>query len=142
MVTTLSCYYLDQALTDDDLQFVEQALLGPWAKFRTGASALVQKRVPLVLPAPDLSGAYTGTPEQRAARLRSNLLRAGIRSDIGHQVVWLVPRDPEWDALFQFAIRDETGFGPYAVQRWLVESGEAVRAKIRVIDTQMMLKNL
>ena len=56
MPLTLSCYYLDEPLSEEELQFVTQTLIGPWAKFRSGAAALVQKRVPAVLPMPDANG--------------------------------------------------------------------------------------
>ncbi len=139
---SLSCYYLDEPLTDDERDFVERVLLGPWAKFKTGAAALVQKRVPQVLPVPDADGTYTDSREQRAERIRPNLQRAGIRADNGRQVVWIMPRDTEWDAIFQYAIREETGLAPFVVQRWFVENGVAVRKDVRVVDTQMLIQRL
>jgi len=142
MALVLSCYYLDEALSDDELQFVTQTLTGPWAKFRTGASALMQKRVPAVLPMPDADGVYTEAREQRAERIRPNLQHAGIRADCGRQVVWVMPRDRDWDAIFQFAIREETGLAPYVAQRWFMEDGVQVRGRVRVVDTQMLLRGL
>lgn len=142
MPLVLSCYYLDEPLADDELQFVSQVLIGPWARFRTGASAICQKRVPAVLPLPEADGTYAEGREQRAERVRANLRHAGIRADAGRQVVWVMPRDPEWDAIFQFAIREETGFGPYVAQRWFPENDTLVRGKVRVIDTQMLLRGL
>jgi hypothetical protein len=142
MIVTLSCYYLDEPLSDDELRFVEKVLLGPWAKFKTGASALVQKRVPLVLPTPDINGEYAEDREQRAERVRPNLQHAGIRADNGRQIVWVMPRDTEWDAIFQYAIREETGLAPFVVQRWFVENGVPVRKDARVVDTQMLIQGL
>lgn len=142
MSLILSCYYLDEALTDEELRFLTQALVGPWAKFRTGATAILQRRVPAVLPLPDEGGAYQDTREQRAERIRANLRHAGIRADAGRQVVWVMPRDMEWDAIFQFAIREETGFAPFVAQRWFMEQGEAVRGEMRVIDTEMLWRGL
>jgi hypothetical protein len=142
MPQPLSCYYLDEPLTDDELAFVQQTLIGPWAKFKTKAGSLVQKRVPAVLPAPNAHGRYEESREQRAERMRANLRHAGIRNDNGCQVVWVMPRDPEWDAIFQFAIREETGFAPFVAQRWFVDSGVPVRGSIRVIDTQMLIEKL
>lgn len=142
MALTLSCYFLDDALSRDERQFVESAMLGPWAKFKTGATALTEKRVPLVLPLPDAQGHYPGTPEQRATSVRSHLRHAGIRSDTGRQVVWIMPQDPEWDAIFQYAIREETGFAPYVVQRWYRQQNSIVRGKVRVVDTQMLIEGL
>jgi hypothetical protein len=78
----------------------------------------------------------------RAERVRSNLRHAGIRADAGRQVVWVMPQDADWDAIFQFAIREETGFAPYVAQRWFPEDGELVRGRVRVIDTDMMLRGL
>lgn len=142
MAFTLSCYYLDEPLSDDELQFVQSTLIGPWAKFRTAASDLEQKRVPAVLPLPDADGIYAESREERAERVRSNLRHAGIRADAGRQVVWVMPRDADWDAIFQFAIREETGFAPYVAQRWFPEDGQLVRGRVRVIDTDMMLRGL
>lgn len=142
MPFALSCYYIDEPLTDGELQFVTQVLIGPWAKFKTRASSLVHKRVPLVLPAPDENGLYAGDREQRAERIRPNLQHAGIRADSGHQVVWVMPRDTAWDAIFQFAIREETGLAPFVVQRWFIEDGSPVRKNARVVDTQMLIQGL
>lgn len=142
MPSTLSCYYLDEPLTDEDFAFAERILIGPWARFRTHASSLIQRRVPAVLPLPDEYGRYPQTREQRAQRMRANLRHAGIRADCGHQVVWVMPRDREWDAIFQYAIREETGFGPWVAQRWYDEGGVLVRRDLRLVDTQMLLSGL
>jgi hypothetical protein len=142
MAFILSCYYLDEALDEQDLQFVRQTLVGPWAKFKTGAASLAQKRVPSVLPAPDANGLYAEAREQRAERVRPNLRRAGIHADVGRQVVWVMPRNTEWDAIFQFAIRQETGVAPFVVQRWFMEKSELVRRQARVVDTQMLMRGL
>ncbi|HYD96975.1 MAG TPA: hypothetical protein VEC01_16725 [Noviherbaspirillum sp.] len=142
MALILSCYFLDEPLDDDELQFVRQTLIGPWARFRTGASGLVQKRVPSVLPLPDADGIFAQSKEQRAGRICANLRHAGIHADAGRQVIWVMPRDPEWDAIFQFAIREETGYAPYVAQRWFEENGLLVRGRVRVVDTNMLLRGL
>jgi hypothetical protein len=142
MPLTLSCYYLDEPLSDNELQFVSQTLIGPWARFRTGATALTQKRVPAVLPLPDEVGIYAQNREQRADAVRMNLRHAGIRADAGRQVVWATPRDSDWDAIFQYAIRLETGFAPFVAQRWFMENGILMRSSVRVVDTQMLLRGL
>jgi hypothetical protein len=142
MARVLSCYFLDAPLAANELQFVRQTLLGPWAKFKTGASSLAQKRVPSVLPAPDQHGLYAEDRERRAERVRGNLRHAGIRADAGHQVVWVMPRDAEWDAIFQFAIRLETGFAPFVAQRWFMENGVLVRGDVRVVNTHMLMQGL
>lgn len=143
MTFILSCYYLDEPLSLEELLFTEQTLLGPWAKFKTGAASLVERRVPLVLPAPDSAGRYDDLPEQRARRIRGNLLHAGIAADIGRQVVWIMPADVRWDAIFQFAIREATGLAPFVVQRWYRNAHQqVVRGQVRVIDTQMLITGL
>lgn len=142
MPATLNCYYLDQPLSEEELQFVAQTVTGPWARFKTGASELRQVRVPAVLPLPDASGHYTESREQRAHRVCLNLRHAGIRADAGRRVVWVMPRDVEWDAIFQFAIREETGYAPFAVQRWFLQDDVPVRGTLRVIDTDMLLRGL
>lgn len=140
MSRDLSCYYLDEPLCEAELDFAGGILLGPWARFRTGASALTQKRVPAVLPLPDDHGVYGQTREERARIVAANLRHAGIRQDNGRQVVWVMPHDKEWDAIFQFAIRKETGYGPYVVQRAADESD--MQNGMRVIDTHMLLSRL
>ncbi len=128
MVQRLSCYYLDAPLAEDELRLLEQTFLGPWARFKTGASALLQKRVPLVLPVPEANGLYQENRERRAGRVRANLRHAGIRSDIGHQVVWVMPGDIEWDAIFQYAIRIETGFAPFFCRAAMVRGKRRARS--------------
>lgn len=142
MARVLPCYYLDAPLAANEMQFVRQALIGPWAKFKTGASSLAQKRVPAVLPVPDRHGVYAEDREQRAERVRSNLRHAGMRADAGRQVVWVMPRDAEWDAIFQFAIRLETGFAPFVAQRWFMENGILVRGDVRVVNTHLLMQGL
>jgi hypothetical protein len=142
MAQRLSCYYLDSPLSENELQFVEQTFLGPWAKFRTGAASIMQKRVPLVLPAPGPNGLYAQDREQRAEKVRANLRHAGIQGDTGRQVVWVMPRDSEWDAIFQYAIRIETGFAPFVAQRWFMEKGSLVRGHVRIVDTHMLIQGL
>ncbi|RJF97250.1 hypothetical protein [Noviherbaspirillum saxi] len=138
----LSCYYLDEPLTEQELQFVHQALVGPWARFPNGASALLQKRVPAVLPLPDTDGNYVQSREERAEGVRANLRHAGIRADNGRQVLWVMPRDSDWDAIFQFAIREETGFAPFVAQRWFDEGGQRTRGAVRVVNTEILLRGL
>ncbi|KRB94180.1 hypothetical protein [Noviherbaspirillum sp. Root189] len=138
----LSCYYLDEPLDEPELQFVGQVLIGPWARFPSRASALTQKRVPAVLPLPDGNGGYAQSREERAEGVRANLRHAGIRADNGRQVVWVMPRDSDWDAIFQFAIREETGFAPFVAQRWFEESGTRIRGTIRVVNTELLLRGL
>ncbi len=142
MPRILSCYYLDEALDEDELSFVTQALIGSWSKFRTGASDIQQKRVPAVLPLPDRDGIYEQSREERAEGVRANLRHAGVRADNGRQVIWVAPRDSECDAIFQFAIREETGFAPFVAQRQFDDRGIAVHGGLRVIDTQMLLSRL
>lgn len=142
MAILLPCYYLDEPLGEDELDFVRQTLVGPWAKFKTGAADVEQKRVPAVLPAPDEHGVYKESREQRAERIRANLRHAGIRAFNGRQVVWVMARDTEWDAIFQYAIREETGYAPFVVQRWFVKAGGVARGPLRVLDTEMMIRAL
>lgn len=140
MPRILSCYYLDEPLSESELDVVGGILLGPWARFRTGATSLAQRRVPAVLPLPDDDGVYSQTREERARIICPNLRHAGIRQDNGHQVAWVMPRDKDWDAIFQFAIRNETGYGPFVVQR--ASDGIDMQDGMRVIDTHMLLSRL
>lgn len=142
MTLVLSCYYLDEPLSEEELQFALRTLTGPGASFRTGAKTLLQRRVPAVLPLPGHDGAYAESPERRAERIRAHLQHAGIRADGGRQVVWVMPRDRDWDAVFRYAIQRETGFAPFVAQRWFDEQGEQVRGTMRIIDTEMLVRGL
>jgi hypothetical protein len=142
MEKILSCYYLDEPLTDEELQFLSQTLLGPWARFKTGATVLQQKRVPAILPLPDENGHYAQSREQRAFHIRNNLRHAGIHADCGRQVVWVTPRDADWDAIFQFAIHNETGVAPFVAQRWYVENDVVTRGTIRLVNTELLWRGL
>jgi len=142
MASPLPCYFLDEALSESELQFVAQTLIGPWARFKTRAAGLEQKRVPAVLPLPDEHGVYAQSREQRAELVRANLRHAGIRAHNGRQVVWVMPHDIGWDAIFQYAIREETGYAPYVAQRWFLEGEVLVRGEVRVVDTQMLISAL
>lgn len=142
MRTPLSCYYLDEALDTEELDFVGRTLLGPWARFKTGTTELKQIRVPFVIPVPDAHGVYDLNPEQRAQGISANLRHAGILADQGRRVAWVMPHDISWDAIFQFAIRRTTGQGPFVVQRWFAQEGQLVRGPVRVIDTQMLIEGL
>jgi hypothetical protein len=142
MSAILSCYYLDEPLAEHDLRFVENAVIGPWAKFKTQAAMVKQKRVPLVLPAPDAGGHYAQDCTQRAELVRHNLRHAGMRGDSGRQIVWVAPRDAEWDAIFQCAIRKETGFAPFVAQRWFLKDGALRRGPVRVVNAQMLIEGL
>jgi hypothetical protein len=94
------------------------------------------------LPVPDEHGVYAEDREQRAERVRGNLRHAGMQADAGRQVVWVMPRDAEWDAIFQFAIRLETGFAPFVAQRWFMENGILVRGEVRVVNAHMLMQGL
>jgi hypothetical protein len=142
MALILPCFYLDMPLSDAEVVFVRQSLIGPWAKFKTGAADIAQQRVPAVLPAPDETGHYAESREARAERIRANLRHAGITKWNGRQVLWIMPRDREWDAIFQFAIREETGYGPYVAQRWFPDNGALVQGTMRIVDTDTMLRAL
>jgi hypothetical protein len=142
MQTTLSCYFLDEALDEAELDFAARTLLGPWARFKTGAAALRQVRVPAVLPLPDAEGVYASSREERAIQVCNNLRHAGIRADAGRRVVWVTPQDTDWDAIFQFAIREETGLAPFVAQRWFKQDGVLVRGSLRVVDAELLLRGL
>lgn len=142
MALILPCFYLDTPLSDTEMTFVRHSLIGPWAKFKTGAADVAQRRVPAVLPLPDETGRYAESPEARAERIRANLRHAGIREWNGRQVLWIMPRDRDWDAIFQFAIREETGYGPYVAQRWFPDNGTLVQGTMRIVDTDTMLRAL
>jgi len=142
LTSLLPCYYLDQPLDTEELRFVQHTLIGPWARFRTGAAALQQRRVPAVLPLPDTAGGYAQSRAQRATQVRAHLRHAGLRADCGRQVVWVMPADADWDAVFRYAIWQETGLAPFVAQRWFAQGGRMVRGSLRVIDTQQLLRRL
>ena len=132
--TVINCYYMDEPLTEEEQEFVGRTLLGPWARFKTGAKSLAQRRVPTVLPTRNADGSFDQDMEERVRVARANLRRAGIGDDRGHQVAWIGARDAHWTGLMMFAIGEETGFAPYFVKRWFLEGEAFVRGEIQIID--------
>lgn len=144
MTRVLSCYYLDEALSPAERDLVAQTLLGPWARFKTGAQELSEWRVPNVLPLFDGQDNSALAQEAQAEKLVRNLRHAGISRDKGIQVLWVAPAEMRWDALFHFAIMKETGMAPFVLQRWFVQGdrgdrGDQVeRGQAKIFDTHML----
>jgi len=131
----LHCYYLDEPLNDEEREFVEATLLGPWARFKTGAKSLGQRRVPSVLPMPGAEFSNEKSWEKMFGILSNNLSHAGIGDDRGKQVAFIGPREIRWAALFQNVIYEETGFMPYLLKRWFPVGDDFERQEIQIIDT-------
>lgn len=130
----LHVYYLDEPLSDEERQFIERTLLGHWADFKTGATGLEQRRIPMVLP-------IDGDFASRIQTARGNLRRAGIGDDSGRQVAWIGTRDLSWTPIFMMAIAEETGFQPYFLKRWWPDSSsdEMTRGELQIIDAQGLM---
>src|SRR5690606_30287043 len=112
MKKKLSCYYIDEPLSQEERDFAAETMLGPDARFPTGAVDIEERRIPNVLPIPGKDGLFADEPSSHIAMIKNNLRRAGIRSDGGIQVLFVLPRSMQWGALFQVAIYEETGFHP------------------------------
>jgi len=133
-------YYLDEPLIDEEVVFVTNSVL---EKDFTGQGCdkiFEQIRVPGVWPTPNSKGQYEGTgPKSHINLVRKNLQKAEISRDAGKQVVWVMPKETYWGAIFQMAIFEETGFHPYTAQRWYFENGKQVKGEIRLIDGHGMM---
>jgi hypothetical protein len=95
-----------------------------------------------VLPLPDDDNRYAQDRWQRAQWVSHHLRHAGIDADCGRQVLWVMPPDIDWDAVFRVAIQQETGLAPYVAQRWFNEQGKIVRRELQIVDTQWLLSRL
>ncbi len=133
------CYYLDQPLSRAELSSVRETVA-----YRESVEAdeieLKQVQVPSVWPA--MSPGQYNEPresERHTQLVRRNLQNAGIRQDVGRQVVWVMPKETYWGVVFQLAIFEETGFYPYTVQRWSMKGSRIVRGPLRVIDGHGMM---
>ncbi len=129
---SLSCYYLDEPLTPEELAFARDTMLGPHASFPTGAASIVERRIPHILPASAGSDAAFSAEAIDAAK--KSLRKSGIAQDAQRQVLFVVPKDLHWAGVFQMAIFQETGFYPYSLQRWYYQSAQPRREEPRIID--------
>lgn len=134
MKKCLSSYYLDEPLTIAERDFAESTLVGPSARFQTGAIELEERRIPNVLPVPGKDGLFATDPSAHIAAIKKNLRKAGIRGDGGVQVLFVLPQSLQWGSLFQMAIYEETGFHPYTLQRWFYDGDEPARREPRILD--------
>src|SRR2546426_12665974 len=101
-------YYLDEPLSDEDLNFVAQAL-----ELQTPPE---QVRIPCVLPPLSTDSDYMGQCARHETLLRTNLRHAGIDQDRDTQVAFVAPRYMHWYSTLLMAIATETGHYPYLVQ--------------------------
>ena len=118
MTHTLHAYYLDEPLSVSELDFADESFIGDHARFRTDADRIEQRRVPAVLPVVDARTLSTTEFKSHMTLVRGNLRNAGIRADVGRQVLWVVPKDLRWGVLLQNAIYEETGYMPFMFKRW------------------------
>lgn len=139
MGKVLNCYYLDEPLTPEERKFAEETLIGANSYYATGATSLVEKRVPNLLPVLDENSSFSDDVTARIQLVKKNLRKAGIRSDGGKQVVFVMPKDIGWSGVFQMAIHEETGFSPYAIQRWYYDEDEPERRDPRILDVHGMI---
>ncbi len=135
----LSCYYLDEPLSPEEREFSEESLLGKNSRFGTGATALVEKRIPNVLPVPGKNGLLSSEPAAHVQLIKANLRRAGIRGDGGKKVLLVIPKELSWGIIFQMAIYEETGYYPYTLQRWYYDEDAIEKREPRIIDGHGMM---
>ena len=139
MDKTLSCYYLDEPLSPEEREFAEESLIGKDARFLTGATSLVERRIPNILPVPGQDGLFSSDLASDVQLVKANLRRAGIRADGGKQVLLVLPKDIEWGAIFQMAIHHETGYSPYTLQRWYYDGEQIERRDPRIVDVHGLM---
>ena len=126
-------YYLDEPLSNGDLQFIKEFL-----EVREGKNALElieQIRIPTLLKTPDLNGKYKDDIRDLIELSKKILIKSNLLKDYGKQIVWVIPKDNFWSGIFQMAISEITGYHPYVVQRWYLEDDKWVRRNIRLIDS-------
>lgn len=116
----LNIYYLDDPLTDEELEFLKETLC-EWETFKS-IQDIRQVRVPSVFPSKNIDGKYEGNISERIELVKKNLINAGIQQDIGTQVVWIQPKEVHWGVTCSTAIGDITGFLPYIIQRWFFDN--------------------
>lgn len=134
MNKVLGCYYLDDPLSSEEREFAEESLLGEGARFYTGATSLVEKRIPNILPVPGKDGLFSSDPTTHVQLIKGNLRKAGIRGDSGKQVLLVLPKELAWAAIFQMAIYEETGYYPYTLQRWYYREESVEKGDPRIVD--------
>lgn len=134
MNNALGCYYLDEPLSAEEREFAEESLLGEDARFHTGATSLVEKRIPNILPVPGKDGLFSSDPTAHVQLIKANLRKAGIRGDGGNEVLLVLPKELSWGTVLQMAIYEETGYYPYTLQRWYYRENAIEKGDPRIID--------
>ena len=134
MTHALHAYYLDEPLSVSEIDFADQSLIGDLARFRTNAHRIEQRRVPTVLPVVDARSLTATDLKAHMTLVRGNLRNAGIRADVGRQVLWVVPKDLRWGALLQNAIFEETGYMPFMFKRWRYTDAGAEAEEPSILD--------
>jgi hypothetical protein len=136
----LNCYFLDEPLSRSEENAVSLALVEHGVIDSIEVCKLNQIRVPLVVPAPEKSGTLRDPVEKRIEIFQRNLRKAGIGSDVGRRVLWLIPKDEIfWGVISIESIFQETGFYPYVVRRRSRQGNELVRHEPWVIDGHGMM---
>lgn len=137
-----SCFFLDEPLTESEREAVLCALIEYGLIRPNEDCSLKQIRVPLIVPAPEKGGHVKEPVERRIEILRRNLRRAGIASEIGHRVLWLMPKDEIfWGVISVESIFQETGYYPYLVKRWDRKGDKVIRHQPQVINSHAMMED-
>jgi hypothetical protein len=121
----VNVYYFEKPLSEDDLEFVAEAL--------ELESAPTQIQIPHVLPVIDPGPIDAATQERHMMLLRNLIRRAGIAKD-GGQPTFVAPSQMYWHTRLTSAIFEETGYFPHIVQTEEQRSAIDNPGPTRVLD--------
>lgn len=130
-------YCVEEPLNAEDLDFASNALI----EFG-GSTVTEQVRIPHVFPTDAASGTFEQTMRRHIQLVRRHLANADIASDRGAKTAFVAPKNMHWNSVLIEAFHAETGAYPFLIQTASQREALGNPGKIRVIDTEGMLRGL
>lgn len=121
-------YYLEQPLSNEDVQFVA-AELG-------GGEEIEQVKIPYVLPVLSDEGLSMEDHRKHEDLLRKHLRSVGIGRDRNNQVILVAPCSMHWYSALSGAVEAETAQYPWLVQTTSQREAIGNPGETRILDME------
>lgn len=121
-------YYLEQPLSNEDVQFVAEEL--------GGGEEIEQVRIPYVLPVLSEEGLSMEKHRKHEDLLRKHLRSAGIGRDRNRQIILVAPCNMHWYSALSGAVEAETGQYPWLVQTAAQRAAIGNPGETRILDME------
>ena len=130
--------YYDEPLSDEDLEFTTRYVVE-----KKGLKA-IQKLKQVEIAKPITLNLVSTDSDEKLHRdldiLKGNLRRAGVSTNSGRNIMWVMPKETAWGARYSLAIEELTGYKPYTLQRWTYDEERGMyRGEARIIDAHGLM---